>query len=118
MKWPNINYQEGADGMLEPAVEYPAQPAGSVGKYGGMRLNYLKEHRPATYSRLRLEGTLKQHLLEVDAEAKQMVEAQIGALEKAYPAPDKAADPLAWAGHMNSLKAQAEEIVRSTLIYA
>src|SRR5699024_1544192 len=41
MKWPNINYQEGADGMLEPAVEYPAQPAGSVGKYGGMRLNYL-----------------------------------------------------------------------------
>ena len=107
MKWPNINYQEGADGMLEPAVEYPTQPAGSVGKYGGMRLNYLKEHRPATYSRLRLEGTLKQHLLEVDAEAKTDGGSADRGAGEAYPAPDKAADPLAWVGHMNSLKAQA-----------
>ena len=118
MKWPEIPYREGADGMLEPALEFPAQPEGNVGKYGGMRLDYLREHRPLTYSRLRLEGTLKEHLLEVDAEAKRMLEAQIGYLEKANPAPDKAANPLAWTGHMNSLKAQAEEIVRNALIYA
>ena len=110
-------YAKNGDYLI-PGLSLSEQEAQPLGKYGRMRKNYLKEHRPATYSRLRLEGTLKQHLLEVDAEAKQMVEAQIGALEKAYPAPDKAADPLAWAGHMNSLKAQAEEIVRSTLIYA
>ena len=33
------------------------------------------------------------------------------------PAPDKATQQLAWVAHMNSLKAQAEEIVLRELIY-
>lgn len=33
------------------------------------------------------------------------------------PAPDKATQQLTWMSHMNSLKAQAEEIVVSELIY-
>ena len=33
------------------------------------------------------------------------------------PAPDKATQQLAWASHMNSLKAQAEEIILQELIY-
>ena len=33
------------------------------------------------------------------------------------PAPDKATQQLAWVAHMNSLKAQAEEIAVSELIY-
>ena len=33
------------------------------------------------------------------------------------PAPDKATQQLAWVAHMNSLKAQAEEIVLRELVY-
>ena len=33
------------------------------------------------------------------------------------PAPDKATQQLAWVAHMNSLKAQAEEIVLQELVY-
>lgn len=33
------------------------------------------------------------------------------------PAPDKATQQLSWVAHMNSLKAQAEEIVLWELIY-
>ena len=33
------------------------------------------------------------------------------------PAPDKATQQLAWVAHMNSLKAQAEELVVAELIY-
>ena len=34
-----------------------------------------------------------------------------------HPAPDKATQQLAWVAHMNSLKAQAEEIVLRELVY-
>ena len=33
------------------------------------------------------------------------------------PTPDKATQQLAWVAHMNSLKAQAEEIVLQELVY-
>lgn len=35
-----------------------------------------------------------------------------------YPAPDKGKDPLAWAAHMNSLTAMAEESVLQELVYS
>ena len=39
-------------------------------------------------------------------------------LNRTNPAPDKEADQLGWAAHMNSLKAMAEEIVLEELVYA
>lgn len=33
------------------------------------------------------------------------------------PAPDKETQQLAWVAHMNSLKAQAEEIILQELVY-
>ena len=39
-----------------------------------------------------------------------------GLLEK-NPAPDKETDAMAWVGHMNLLKAMAEEVVVRELIY-
>lgn len=38
-------------------------------------------------------------------------------LLRANPAPDKATQQMAWAQHMNMLRAQAEEIVMNELIY-
>ena len=118
IKWPEIPYREAEDGMLEPMLSYPKQPEGSVGKYGELRRRYLEERRRATYAQLRLNGTLKQHLMDVNEQAHQMLEQLIGDMLKAEPAPDKAADPLNWIRHMNSLKARAEEIVLNRLIYA
>ena len=117
MKWPEIQYMEAEDGMLDPVLEFPTQPKGSVGKYGGMRQEYLRQHRKATYGRMRLEGTLKQHLLDVNEQAKQMVEQLIERMLVSNPAPDRA-QQLKWVQHMNGLKGQAEEIVRNELIYA
>ncbi|MEG2136402.1 MAG: TnpV protein [Clostridia bacterium] len=117
MKWPEIEYVEAPDGMLDPVLEFPKQPGGSVGKYGGMRLDYLQQHRKAAYGRMRLEGTLKQHLMDANEEANRMVDQLIEKMLKTDPAPDKAKNQMGWVRHMNSLKAQAEEIVRSELIY-
>lgn len=118
IKWPEIQYRESSDGMLDPVLEFPKQPEDNIGKYGGMRRDYLRQHRKATYARMSMEGTLKQHLMDVNEQAKIMVEQQIEQMLRTEPMPDKNSDPLGWIQRMNSLKAQAEEIVRETVIYA
>ena len=82
-----------------------------------MRRRYLQEHSKAQYTMMMLEGTLKQHLMDVNEEAHQQIEALIEGLLKVNPAPDKAANQLGWIQHMNMLRLQAEEIVLRELIY-
>ena len=48
-----------------------------IGKYGMMRRSYLEENRPAMYEQMIRQGTLKNHLLEIDALARSMVQEQI-----------------------------------------
>ena len=64
-----------------------------------------------------LEGTLKQHLMDVNEDAHQQIAAVIYGLLKVNPAPDKATNQLGWIQHMNMLKMQAEEIILRELIY-
>ena len=118
IKWPEIQYKEGPDGMLDPELTFPKQPEGNIGKYGGMRRDYLQQHRKATYARMSMEGTLKQHLMDVNEQAKAKVEALMEQMQQTEPMPDKNSDPLGWIQRMNSMKAQAEEIVREMVVYA
>ena len=118
IKWPEIQYREAENGMLEPMIEFPKQPQGSVGKYGEMRRKYMMEWRKATYQLMMLDGTLKKYLMDINEQAYRMLDEQIENLLRRNPAPDKATDQLGWVQHMNSLKAQAEEIVLNELIFA
>jgi len=118
IKWPEIQYKEGADGMLYPLLEYSKQPSGNIGKYGELRRSYLEKHRPATYQLLILNGELKQHLMDVNAQAHEQIDSLIAAILKTAPAPDKVADQLGWVQHMNMLKTQAEEIVVREWLYS
>ena len=54
---------------------------------------------------------------EIDETAHRRAEQIMAELLAAYPAPDKATQQMAWVQHMNSLKAQAEEIILDELIY-
>ena len=65
-----------------------------------------------------LEGTLKQHLMDVNEQVYQQIEILIDDLLKVNPAPDKAANQMGWIQHMNMLKMQAEEIILRELIYS
>ena len=42
----------------------------SIGKYGRLRLNYLKEHKRVLYTELLLTGKLSKHLALIDEDAK------------------------------------------------
>ena len=89
-----------------------------LGKYARMRLHYLKTQRSVLYSRMLLNGSLWPHLQEVQRTASEQVERTIAALADKFPAPDKERSQLLWAAHMNTLKAQAEEVVVREIVYA
>ena len=119
MKWPEIKYIEAEDGMLEPVLNWPKQPEGCIGKYGNMRLDYLKNHRRVLYSQMVLEGTLKQHLMDVNEQGHEMLDQIIGQMKVVEGITEdlKARNPLEWIQRMNSIKHRAEEIVIQELIY-
>ena len=103
---PNISLPEGTD--HDP-----------LGKYGRMRRSYLKEYRPILWNQMILQGTLFQHLHEVDQAAYERLDQIIPELARKAGATEalKARDPMKWVGLMNTCKAQAEVIILSELIY-
>lgn len=56
-----------------------------LGKYGRMRLTYLKTQRPVLYNRMLLNGSLWPHLQEVQRAASDQAERTIAALADKFP---------------------------------
>ena len=102
-----------------PNIVAPKQEKIVLNKYGRMKLKYLKEYRKADYTIMLINGTLNTHLKEIQETAQTRVEQIIDQLkEKSDLTEDmKNTDVLYWVGTMNSIKAQAEEIVLNELIY-
>ena len=102
-----------------PHLKLSEQSEAPIGKYGRMRQRYLKEHRPGLYSSLILSEKLYPHLLEIDRAARERMDAMLPRMMEAAGVTEelKARDPMRWVGLMNTLKAQAEEIVLTELIY-
>ena len=94
------------------------QPQKPLGKYGRLRRTYLMNHRPVLYHTMLLNGSLYPHLMEVEQTAKSQMQQAMAQLLKQNAAPDKEQNQMAWVQHMNSLKAQAEELVMTELIYS
>ena len=92
----------------------------SLGKYGRMRREYLKNHRPILYNRLILSEKLFSHLTEIEETANRRMEQMMDELVKQNNVTEnlKATDPMLWAQTMNNLRAQAEEMILSELVYS
>ena len=88
-----------------------------LGKYGRMRRVFLAENNPMLLDDMILTETLFPHLWEIDETAHRRVEQMMTELLEKNPAPDKATQQFAWVRYVNSLKAQAEEIVNAELIF-
>ena len=89
-----------------------------LGKYGRMRLLYLKEHRPCAYTALLLSGKLYDDLHDADETAQRMLDQLIPQMVKDANVAEemKASDPMRWIGMMNTIKAQVEEIIFDEVI--
>ena len=113
-----LTYTE-RNGIMYPDLALPEQTNYLIGKYGRMRLDYLKKHRRGTYTTLLTSCTLNQHLYETEQEAKRQIDLTLSRLVKARGITEelKATDPLLWVQEMNDAKHDAEEIVLNEIIY-
>ena len=113
-----LTYTE-INGYLIPNLILPETDTRPIGKYGELRRQFLREHRPDLLDLMLLEGTLHSHLADVDAEARQRVEDAIAQMARRQGVDEalKRADPLIWAGRMNAIKNAAEEAVLPDLLY-
>ena len=113
-----LTYTE-TNGVMYPDLALPEQTNYTIGKYGRMRLDYLKKHRRGTYTTLLTSCTLNQHLYETEQEAKRQIDLTLSRLvkERGITEELKATDPLRWVQEMNNAKQCAEEIVLNEIIY-
>ena len=112
----NLNYTQTGDYLLPNlTLNQPRKP---LGKYGRLRRTYLMNHRPVLYNTMLLNGSLYPHLMEVEQTAESQMQQTMQELLKQNPAPNKERHQMEWVQHMNSLKAQAEELVMNELIYS
>ena len=112
-------YHEGEDGLLYPDLLLPEEDAPTYGKYGRMRLTYLREYHKGLYTGLLLSDKLNAHLNEIDKAAHSRMELMTQQMAQAQGITEelKARDQMAWVGAMENIKNAAEEIVVSELIY-
>ena len=91
-----------------------------IGRWGRLRRRYLKEHHPAVYLNMLLDGTLYQHLAEIDDAADERINLITKQLagKRGIAERLKADNQLLWVQEMNAIRASAEETVLSELIYA
>ena len=118
MKMSKLTYIRCGDYDI-PNLKLSEQPETSIGKYGRMRKSYLKEHRPILYNHLLMSEKLYPHLLEIERTAQGRVETMLPHMMEVAGVTEelKACDSMRWVGLMNTLKAQAEEIIQDELIY-
>ena len=68
---------------------------------------------------MKINCTLRKHLIEIDIQAKEKIKLLIGQLKEGENISEdlKDTNPLEWVGKMNNIKNRAEEIVLKELIY-
>ena len=113
-----LTYTRSGDYWI-PNLSLSQQETQSLGKYGRLRKKYLQEHRPVLWNSLILSEKLYPHLREIDETANRRLERMMPELMRSAGVTEalKASDPMKWVGLMNSLKAQAEEVILTELIY-
>ena len=92
---------------------------GNIGKYGRLKLNYMKKHNIPEYTEMLLNNELNSYLLDVEDEYKNKLETLIKQIAEKENITEEleATNQLEWVGKMNSIKQSAEEIVLNELIY-
>lgn len=114
-----IEYIKQGDYYLPNLVLAPKETNYTIGKYGRMKLNYLKNHKKAEYIILFMDGKLNRYLHEIGIDCEDRIETIISQLVKQENVTEelKATNQMEWVCRMNSIKNRAEEIVLSELIY-
>ena len=113
----NIEYIKSGDYYI-PNLKLPEEKR-SVGKWGRMHREYLKEHHPIQYTNLVLSCKLWTYLADLNEQAQERLDKIMQQMKEAEGVTEsvKADDPMEWIQRMNSIRNRAEEIIWEELIY-
>lgn len=91
----------------------------SIGRYGRLHGDYLKEERQGTYSDLLLSGRLWTYLADLNEQAEERLDVIIRQIcgKEGVTEELKKQDQMEWVRRMNSVRSRAEEIVLHELVY-
>ncbi len=111
-------YRQSGDYLI-PDIALPESPTHTLGKYGRMRREYLKNHRSIVFNQMVLDGTLYPHLAEIDNSCAARMEKIMSDMAKAEGITErlKEQNPMLWVQQMNSIHHRAEEIILHELVY-
>ncbi len=104
---------------LVPNLIPNQEPEGELRKFGLMRKFYLENHRQGIYSGLLLSGELKKHLLMIQEQAEKRFDLLVEQMAKQEGVTEQLKEQaqMLWVQRMNNIRARAEEIVRTEIIY-
>ena len=111
-----ITYTQNGDYFI-PDITLEKQK--SIGHFGRLHKEYLRQFRPAQYSELILSEKLYDHCAEVEEAARNRLDILIPQLMEQYGVNEKlkAENQMLWVGKMNMIREMAEESVRIELVY-
>ena len=114
----NISYTKVGDCLL-PDLKLEDKERYNTGKYGLLKLEYLKKNKRGVYTELLMKDKLNKYLHDIDTIANNRIKNLILLLAEKENIDEnlKQSDQFLWIGKMNNKKNIAEEIVLNELIY-
>ena len=114
-----IEYIKQGDYYLPNLILAPEETNYKIGKYGRLKLNYLKNNKKVEYSILLIESKLNRYLHEIDIASEDILKSIISQLMKQENVTEelKSTNQIEWVQAMNNIKNRAEEIILKELIY-
>lgn len=115
----NISYTKKGDYLL-PDLILENKKQYDIGKYGLLRLNYIKKYKLGLYFDLLVNDKLNEYLYIIDTIVMERVKKLIIELAEKENITEelKSSNQMLWIGKMNNIKNIAKEIVLKEYIYA
>lgn len=103
-----------------PCLKLPEQETKEIGVWGMRHMNYMKQHRKATYNRLSFEGKLNAYLYDVNTQAEKMFFELVNQMQVREGIAEqlKAENQMEWICRMNNIRQRVTELVNAELIYS
>ena len=114
----NISYTKQGDYLL-PDLILKEKVQYNIGKYGLLRLQYIKKYKLGLYFDLLVNDNLNEYLHDIDTTVMEKVQSLIKELDEKENINEKLKQysQMLWVSKMNNIKNIAEEIILKKYIY-
>ena len=114
----NISYTRIGDYLL-PDLKLEDKERFNIGKYGLLKLEYLKKNKRGLYAELLMKDKLNEYLHDIDITLMEKEQSLIKELAERENITEelKNNNQMLWIGKMNNLKNRIEEIILKEYIY-